>query len=95
MSTEATIMMIVAMVTVWGGLAAGIVNLARHPEVEAAYEGEHFEFGPEYILPKPVDPRLLGAISAAVAQAAVDCGVARRPYPAHYPLTSTDDIRFG
>lgn len=34
MSTEATLMMIVAMVTVWGGLAAGIVNLARHPEVE-------------------------------------------------------------
>ncbi len=34
MSAEATIMMIVAMVTVWGGLVAGIVNLARHPEVE-------------------------------------------------------------
>ncbi len=73
-------------------------DLARQPvpaEVEAAYEGEHFTFGPDYILPKPVDPRLLGTISAAVARAAVDCGVALRPYPAHYPLASTDDIRFG
>ena len=73
-------------------------DLARQPvpaEVEEAYEGEHFNFGPDYILPKPVDPRLLGTISAAVARAAVDCGVALRPYPAHYPLASTDDIRFG
>ncbi len=33
MSTTAVIMMIIAMVTVWGGLVAAIVNLARHPEV--------------------------------------------------------------
>jgi hypothetical protein len=33
MSTTAVVMMIVAMVTVWGGLVAAIVNLARHPEV--------------------------------------------------------------
>lgn len=33
MSTTAVVMMIVAMVTVWGGLIAAIVNLARHPEV--------------------------------------------------------------
>ena len=37
-------------------------------------------------LPKPVDSRLLSSISAAVAQAAIDTGVAQLPYPAHYPL---------
>ena len=36
MTTTAVVMMIVAMVTVWGGLVAGIVNLARHPEEEGA-----------------------------------------------------------
>ena len=62
--------------------------------VEAAYEGQHLEFGPEYIIPKPMDPRLLGTVSAAVAQAAVDSGVATRPYPAHYPLNTLSDIRY-
>ena len=73
-------------------------DLAREPvpaAVEAAYDGRHFEFGPEYVIPKPLDPRLLGAVSAAVARAAVESGVATRPYPAHYPLTSLDDIRYG
>ncbi|MFT4210227.1 MAG: malic enzyme-like NAD(P)-binding protein [Microbacterium sp.] len=71
-------------------------ELAKQPvpaEVAEAYEGVEFAFGPEYIIPKPLDPRLLGAVSAAVAQAAVDSGVATLPYPAHYPLTTTDDIR--
>ncbi|WP_433676518.1 methionine/alanine import family NSS transporter small subunit [Microbacterium gorillae] len=36
MTTTAVVMMIIAMVTVWGGLVAGIVNLARHPEEEGA-----------------------------------------------------------
>lgn len=36
MTATAVIMMIIAMVTVWGGLVAGIVNLARHPEQEGA-----------------------------------------------------------
>ena len=73
-------------------------DLAREPvpaSVEEAYEGEHFQFGPNYIIPKPLDPRLLGVVSAAVAQAAVDSGVATKPYPAHYPLNSLDDIRYG
>lgn len=39
MTTTAIIMMIIAMVTVWGGLIAGIVNLARHPESEDAEPG--------------------------------------------------------
>ncbi|WOG29287.1 malic enzyme-like NAD(P)-binding protein [Endozoicomonas sp. 8E] len=61
-------------------------------EVIDAYEGAELSFGPEYIIPKPTDPRLLGSVSAAVAKAAVDSGVARQPYPAHYPLSSLDDI---
>ncbi|WP_372747426.1 malic enzyme-like NAD(P)-binding protein [Litorivivens sp.] len=44
------------------------------------------EFGPNYIIPKPVDARLLSKVPAAVAQAAVDSGVAQLPYPEHYPL---------
>ncbi|MES9843979.1 MAG: malic enzyme-like NAD(P)-binding protein [Candidatus Sedimenticola sp. PURPLELP] len=52
-----------------------------------AYGLEKLEFGPDYIIPKPLDPRLKDAISAAVAKAAVDTGVARAPYPAHYPET--------
>jgi malate dehydrogenase (oxaloacetate-decarboxylating)(NADP+) len=73
-------------------------DLAREPvpeSVEAAYGGTQFEFGPGYIIPKPLDPRLLGAVSSAVARAAVDSGVATRPYPAHYPLGSLDDILLG
>lgn len=43
-------------------------------------------FGKGYIIPKPMDNRLLSRVSAAVAQAAIDAGVAQLPYPAHYPL---------
>ena len=57
-------------------------------EVMDAYEGVQLSFGPDYIIPKPTDPRLLGKVSAAVAQAAIESGVARLGYPAHYPLVS-------
>lgn len=56
-----------------------------------AYDGVQLSFGPDYIIPKPTDPRLLGKVSAAVAQAAIDSGVARLGYPAHYPLESLAD----
>ena len=56
-----------------------------------AYDGVELAFGPEYIIPKPMDPRLLGVVSAAVARAAVDSGVARAGYPEHYPLDSIAD----
>jgi malate dehydrogenase (oxaloacetate-decarboxylating)(NADP+) len=46
-------------------------------EVLRAYEGERFEFGPKYIIPKPFDPRVLIWESTAVARAAMDTGVAR------------------
>ena len=61
-------------------------------EVRDAYEGVEMNFGPEYIIPKPTDPRLLARVPAAVAKAAVESGVARAEYPAHYPLNSLSDI---
>jgi malate dehydrogenase (oxaloacetate-decarboxylating)(NADP+) len=66
-----------------------IQELAKQPvpqEVLDAYDGKALSFGPDYIIPKPMDPRLLAAVSGAVARAAVDSGVARLPYPKHYPL---------
>jgi len=47
--------------------------------VAAAYVGEHLAFGPEYLIPKPFDPRLMMKIAPAVAKAAADSGVALRP----------------
>ncbi|SHM32231.1 malic enzyme-like NAD(P)-binding protein [Vreelandella subglaciescola] len=72
-----------------------IADLAREPvpqEVLDAYERDEMSFGSEYIIPTPVDIRLLDRVSAAVARAAVDSGVARKPYPAHYPLKSIGDV---
>ena len=58
-----------------------IRNLAKEPvpqEVLDAYEGVgEMSFGPEYIIPKPLDPRLKKVVSLAVAQAAIDSGVAQ------------------
>jgi len=48
-------------------------------QVRAAYDGEALNFGPEYLIPKPFDPRLIVQIPMAVAQAAMDSGVASRP----------------
>jgi malate dehydrogenase (oxaloacetate-decarboxylating)(NADP+) len=50
-----------------------------------AYGLEELSFGPEYIIPKPFDPRLIERLPAAVAKAAIDSDVARAPWPAHYP----------
>ncbi|ARU54875.1 MAG: malate dehydrogenase [Pseudomonadales bacterium] len=73
-----------------------IKDLAKEPvpqDVVEAYGGDALSYGKDYIIPKPLDGRLLTKVSAAVAQAAVDSGVARFPYPAHYPLNSVDDIK--
>jgi malate dehydrogenase (oxaloacetate-decarboxylating)(NADP+) len=59
-----------------------IAELARAEQSEvvaAAYAGEKLAFGPEYLIPKPFDPRLMMKIAPAVAQAAADSGVALRP----------------
>ena len=53
-------------------------------DVLAACDLKSLAFGPDYIIPKPVDGRLLSRIAPAVARAAVDSGVARLPYPEHY-----------
>jgi malate dehydrogenase (oxaloacetate-decarboxylating)(NADP+) len=45
-----------------------------------AYNGVKFQYGPEYIIPKPFDPRVYYEVSTAVAEAAVKSGVARIPY---------------
>ncbi len=61
---------------------AGIAALARattSAEAAAAYHGETLTFGAEYLIPKPFDPRLIGVVASAVAQAAMDTGVATRP----------------
>jgi len=63
--------------------------LAKEPVPQTivdAYGTDSLEFGREYIIPKPLDVRLLSQVAAAVARAAVDSGVARLPYPKHYPL---------
>ena len=59
-----------------------IAALARKDvpdEVDAAYSGRRLRYGPEYIIPVPFDPRLIAAIPPAVAKAAMDTGVARKP----------------
>jgi malate dehydrogenase (oxaloacetate-decarboxylating)(NADP+) len=47
--------------------------------VAMAYGGQDLKFGPEYLIPRPFDPRLIGRIAPAVAKAAMDSGVAMRP----------------
>lgn len=59
-----------------------ICNLAKEEQnerVAAAYEGTEISFGPEYLIPKPLDPRLITRIAPAVAKAAMEDGVATRP----------------
>jgi malate dehydrogenase (oxaloacetate-decarboxylating)(NADP+) len=61
-----------------------IAGLAKEtvPEiVNSAYGLQYLFFGREYLIPKPLDPRLLVRVSAAVAKAAMDSGVARKPIP--------------
>ncbi len=60
----------------------GIAALARattSAEAAAAYSGERLAFGPDYLIPKPFDPRLIGIVATAVAKAAMETGVATRP----------------
>ncbi|MER9300105.1 NADP-dependent malic enzyme [Mesorhizobium sp. M0621] len=62
--------------------AQALAALARQDvpdDVAAAYQGNRPKFGPNYIIPVPFDPRLISAIPIAVAKAAMDSGVARKP----------------
>ncbi|HTZ34765.1 MAG TPA: phosphate acyltransferase, partial [Stellaceae bacterium] len=62
--------------------AEALAALAREDvpdEVAAAYAGQRLRYGRDYIIPAPFDPRLIWAVPSAVAQAAMDSGVARKP----------------
>lgn len=62
--------------------ARAVAELAREDvpdEVAAAYSRKKLRYGPDYIIPAPFDPRLIHAVPKAVAQAAMDSGVARKP----------------
>ena len=62
--------------------AQALAALAREDvpdEVGAAYSGQRLQYGSEYIIPAPFDPRLITHVPMAVAKAAMDSGVARRP----------------
>jgi malate dehydrogenase (oxaloacetate-decarboxylating)(NADP+) len=70
------------------GAVRALAKLAHEPvpaEMLKAYGLKQLAFGPDYIIPKPLDPRLIKIVPPAVARAAVDSGVARAGYPAHYP----------
>lgn len=59
-----------------------LAALAKEPVpdiVNVAYNNDHLQFGSSYIIPKPMDPRLLVTVSTAVAKAAMESGVARKP----------------
>ncbi len=58
---------------------ADLAQAEQSEVVAAAYAGQTLAFGPEYLIPKPFDPRLMMKIAPAVAQAAADSGVALRP----------------
>lgn len=74
-ATEINEEMKVACVYAIADLAKG----ASSEVVSAAYGGQTLRFGPEYIIPKPFDPRLISHICPAIAKAAMDSGVATRP----------------
>jgi malate dehydrogenase (oxaloacetate-decarboxylating)(NADP+) len=59
-----------------------ISELARRdvePEILKAYHLDKLEFGPDYVVPKPIDKRVCQWVAPAVARAAMECGAARKP----------------
>jgi len=66
---------------------AELAKTAVPDMVNLAYNQNNISFGPDYIIPKPVDPRLLATVSPAVAKAAMDSGVAK------HPITDWDEYR--
>jgi len=58
---------------------AGLAQAETSEQVALAYGIESISFGPEYIIPRPFDPRLIARVAPAVAKAAMDSGVATRP----------------
>jgi len=67
-----------------------LANLAKEPAIDSvlkAYNLDNLTFGKDYIIPKPLDPRLISWVASAVAKAAMDTGVAK------YPITDWDAYR--
>jgi malate dehydrogenase (oxaloacetate-decarboxylating)(NADP+) len=58
---------------------AQLAQAEQSERVATAYVGEKLSFGPDYLIPKPFDPRLMIEIAQAVAHAAAECGEAQRP----------------
>src|SRR3989441_634694 len=58
---------------------AALAQAETSEQVALAYGIESISFGPEYIIPRPFDPRLIARVAPAVAKAAIDSGVATRP----------------
>ncbi len=70
--------------------ARALATLAKEPvpdEVLKAYNVDKLNFGRDYLIPKPLDPRLISCVASCVAKAAIDSGVARRP------VTDWDEYR--
>ncbi len=70
--------------------------LAKLPVPSAvleAYDLEALSFGSDYIIPKPLDPRLIDVVPPAVALAAINSGVARGTYPKHYPALDAHTVK--
>jgi malate dehydrogenase (oxaloacetate-decarboxylating)(NADP+) len=71
--------------------AHALKDLAKQPvaqEVLDAYKINKLEFGKDYLVPKPLDPRLLDVLPAAIAKVAIETKVAKQGYPDHYPTSS-------
>lgn len=64
-------------------------------EVKMAYGGKNFSFGREYLIPKPFDRRVLTRVAPAVAKAAMDSGVARKPITDFYEYAQSLEERMG
>lgn len=78
--------------------AYALAGLAKEPvpeNVRAAYDGIEMQFGREYIIPKPFDPRVLTRVAPAVAKAAMETGVARTPIKDFDVYRAQLDIRMG
>jgi len=75
-----------------------LAKLAKEPaldSVKKAYGVEEMNFGPDYIIPKPFDPRVLTWVAPAVAKAAMDTGVARTPIKDFDEYVQSLDVRMG
>jgi malate dehydrogenase (oxaloacetate-decarboxylating)(NADP+) len=73
-----------------------LASLAKDPVPESvlkAYNVESLIFGKDYIIPKPLDPRLISCVASCVAKAAIETGVARRPITDWYAYKASLDKR--